>query len=1680
MPTWWVSEPYINLWAVDKPVEYTTSLGEQIAFTITYKQRDTRPALINGEKPYLAINGWNNNWYSYVHFIGAVATNEDGSFNCNDFTNWTATVYEPNGGESSFVASQSPDATSGDQLFALHGVDGNVFTDGFRLVHSDGSQDVYGRVTPMYPTNYLKLVTIYQDAADATAISAIWGSDGISYGGSSYEDITPEAIGNGGTLTFGTPANPATNYYSKISTWTNVMHSVTNYAVVSVPAGPSADALLTERIDPQGNALHFVYAITSGAYQLQSMVDYDGRTTTISYDTNGYITSVNMPYSRTATFQYAANTNAQLLNVTDAQGMSSSFTYTETFLNGMMTPYGTNRFTYYEAKDQSVTKPLEGLTRSLRVTRPDGAGEMYAFFASATNGTPFSYPTNQLPTPPTGVVLDNGVVGSPMSAMYRRNSYHWGPNQYELMSVHNPASLGQLNAYDFQLGRMRHWKMNDDGVTISSALSMEQAPSPDGSTAGLRTWYGGSWQGGDDEKPKYQMKLTPDGGTWTRSLAYHDQSDLLSYVSTSITDQSGNLSERYISYEYKNWNYSEVFSGQTFTWHGSWLSGISGPGFSTSINNDPDPLFVADSHPYSVSGYYPHYSEMHITDITGAHSTNYFNDRSQLTGRLLPTGLSTTILYGTDGFPSQSTAAEISAVNSYTFTNGLLASRTDPNGLLTTYSWDKLDRLTAVNYPDGTSLNYGYDKLDLTGHKDRLGYWATSSFDNMSRLTSVTDRNGKTTAYGRCTCGAITSITDPQTNTTTFDRNLVGWVNSMTFSGSTGSPTTRTFQRDSWGRATNITDDAGFNLNYSYNIQGLVTNVTSSQGIVYAATYDSADRPLTVCNSDGIWVTNAYDGAERLTDQTSAHGLSRHTTYSGWLRTATTDGFGNSIYFGYDPAGRLIATADTAFYHTNGFSYNPAGQMIALADGNGHVTQWDYDVYGRMIRKMDGNGVLVETNGYDSNGRVTARWTPAKELTHYSYDSNANLLSIAYNSGAGVTATYDGLNRVLTMSDAVGSSVFTYNGFGAFMGALATEDGPWASDTITHIYASRVPQSLTLGQPSGSWSETFGYDSLLRLQGLTSPAGNFTYNYSGAGRLVHGLTMPGSTSIANSFDDAGQLLSTALNHGGTLDSYAYAYDHNGNRLSVQRANNSVVNYGYDNLGQLTSALGLEPDGVTVRANENFGYGYDAAGNLAFRTNNTLAQVFITDPANQLMAVTRNNDLLTVAGSLSFAPTNLTVNGIGATIYQDLTFAVTNGVNIANGVNYLTNVVNGMLTNVARERLPVTVSQRYDQNGNLVWDGMKAFEYDCANELTRVTVTNGWQTEYAYDGFGRRRVKREYNWTGTAWSQTNEVHYVYDGMSVIQERDGSNNPKVTYTRGLDLSGTMQGAGGIGGLLARTDGSGSAYYHCDGNGNITMLTDASGNVLAKYLYDSFGNTLGMWGPLAATNTYRFSSKEIDARYGIYYYGYRYYEPNQQRWLNRDPIKEKGGINLYRMVGDNLVNQIDPLGLYNPISGSSGAVGAGSGLADPSLFLPPQLQPPSNNSSTSGGSGGYNSMLPLLVGGMSQAEKDYWSWKSIYDSQKDMLKRLPQDLKSPNKCADLTRTIDRMEALDGLPEAADGMGEATSAAIGETVGGAALGTAATVGFIVGGPIAAYYIGQNEADFYGGLLYSLCPTCF
>jgi RHS repeat-associated protein len=83
------------------------------------------------------------------------------------------------------------------------------------------------------------------------------------------------------------------------------------------------------------------------------------------------------------------------------------------------------------------------------------------------------------------------------------------------------------------------------------------------------------------------------------------------------------------------------------------------------------------------------------------------------------------------------------------------------------------------------------------------------------------------------------------------------------------------------------------------------------------------------------------------------------------------------------------------------------------------------------------------------------------------------------------------------------------------------------------------------------------------------------------------------------------------------------------------------------------------------------------------------------------------------------------------------------------------------------------------------------------------------------------------------------------------------------------------------------------------------------MARYAYDPFGDQLTSVGPAAGLNRYRFSSKEWQPNAGLYYYGYRFCEPNLQRWINQDPIGEEGGINLYTILINNPINNIDLFG-------------------------------------------------------------------------------------------------------------------------------------------------------------------------
>jgi RHS repeat-associated protein len=164
-------------------------------------------------------------------------------------------------------------------------------------------------------------------------------------------------------------------------------------------------------------------------------------------------------------------------------------------------------------------------------------------------------------------------------------------------------------------------------------------------------------------------------------------------------------------------------------------------------------------------------------------------------------------------------------------------------------------------------------------------------------------------------------------------------------------------------------------------------------------------------------------------------------------------------------------------------------------------------------------------------------------------------------------------------------------------------------------------------------------------------------------------------------------------------------------------------------------------------------------------------------------------------------------------------------------------------------------------------------------------------------------------------------------------------ELSFVRGLDLSGTPQGAGGVGGLLFVGHFASAIGYHavaCDGNGNVAALVDAAdGTESARYEYGPFGEPLRVTGPMGKVNPLRFSTQYADDWTGDLKYLYRDYRPDLGRWPSRDPLMADEAFspdglglrpevlmgamanespNLYGFVRQSPMNSVDHLGLLS----------------------------------------------------------------------------------------------------------------------------------------------------------------------
>ena len=1161
---------------------------------------------------------------------------------------------------------------------------------------------------------------------------------------------------------------------------------------------------ITQRVDPQGNAVTYNYSTNGGILQLVSIKDADMHSTSLYYENSTFpnrVTKVVDPFNRTNKLIY--NNLGYITNITDCQGLVSSFRYdadvsvTHTgWITNMTTPYGTTSFTFggSEPDTDGYAQSDHRVNRYIQVTLPNGGNELYAYRAKCDDFIPQTY-ASVPSTSPLGNTLDN-------VDQYNRNSFYWSPLQYSHLSTNDPTSL---STNDYAIGRLRHW-LNDPGNPgqPKPVLSLERAPSPDGSTPGQLVWYDypnkspGNNYVGSTVWPSLTAMVLPDGSTrfdqTIRNSFYWVTNDISTY-----TASDGNVALRTNLYTY----YPNEID----------LLVHVGPNHEQVVSNYVNNIYHQPDASY---------------DALNQATIYLYNASRQLTQTTNAAGLTTTNSYfpsGTDvNRLSKTIDFEIFRTNSYTYTNALVRTHTDPRGSITTNVYDNLSRLTNSSDSRGT-VKYIYTNLDLIQVIDRMGFTNSFTYDHVRRLIGKTNALGRATAYSYCTCGALDYILDAAGNYTRFYYDYAGRMTNAVYADNFSI----TNKFNSLGQITNTVDSSGYSITNWFNNQGLRYAISTAAGNQEYIDFDNEDRATNRIDAEGVSVAMTYDNLARLRTRKYPDNGVESFGYSARGLTAYTNQIGMTNFFVYDEGTRKI-------FETNAnnelirYTNNAAGDLLSLTDGKSQTTRWKYDQYGRVTNKLDQAGAEILRYAYDPDDRLTNRWSAAKGNTAYVYDPVGNLTNINYPVSADVALAYDALNRMTNMVDAAGTTKYTYTA----AGQLLTEDGPFTSDTVTNAYSNRLRTKLNLQQPTGLWTNAFAYDSTKRLTNVTSPAGTFSYLYDPT-IFTHQpdrIALPNTSYITNTFDTVARLKTTRLKNSGNsiLDSYSYNYNTANQRTLVTRADNSGVAYTYDKIGQLTIA-------DSSFDTEDRGYTYDSAWNLNWLTNNGSASQFTVDNKNQLTAA------------------------------------------------------------------PVPVAASYDSNGNLTGQGvdLDTYAYDDENRLIDFNDTvRGFETVFVYDGLGRLRIRQEYQNAGSGplagGTLLSETHYIYDGWRVIQERNGTNNtPTVSYTRGTDLSANLEGAGGIGGLLARSSGYSSgnwttnSSYFADGNGNITYMVDKNQSVVASYRYDPFGNTISSSGTLASANVYRFSSKEIHVNSGMYYYLYRFYDPNLQRWTNKDPIGE-----------------------------------------------------------------------------------------------------------------------------------------------------------------------------------------------
>jgi len=695
---------------------------------------------------------------------------------------------------------------------------------------------------------------------------------------------------------------------------------------------------------------------------------------------------------------------------------------------------------------------------------------------------------------------------------------------------------------------------------------------------------------------------------------------------------------------------------------------------------------------------------------------------------------------------------------------------------------------------------------------------------------------------------------------------------------------------------------------FSYNSNGYLQSITGSvAGSVVSFTYDGFGRVRTVTDPEGYKVTTDYDALNRPTLITYPDSSYEQIVYDKLDAVRHRDRLGRWSYTIYDSLQRPNIISD-ALGRVTQFIWCSCGSLSEIIDPLKRITTFTRDLQGRLLSKTYPDGKTINYTYESTTSRIKEVTDIKGQKSQYSYFIDDNLKKVVYANAAvftdSVRYTYDTVyNRMRTMTDGTGLTTYAYKSFnsGPGSGQMQSVDGPLTNDIISYTYDSlgRVLSRNINGIPSSVL-----YDKLGRIISATNSLGTFAYSYlNQTGRLLSTAYPNGQITSYSYFPNReDQRISEIWNKtssSATVSKFNYDYNKEGQIVKwTQQAGTATPTYldlGYDLSDQLISAT--QKSQGTNAIVKRYAYQYDKAGNRTSEQINNAVTSSVYNNLNQLTAQSGNGPLR-FKGSVNEFASVVVKNSTTA----DSAFAAVDTTNnfeafvkVAAGVNNISVIAtdysgnnnrainNYVVTSEAGTNNAIT----YDANGNTLSSaiGGVTYDWDALDRLVKIMSVSG-TTEFVYDGLSRR-VAEKFN--GTVIKR-----WLWDGDAVVEERDaaGANVTKRFFAQGEQI------------------GLNKYFFTFDHLGSVREMTDVNGVVQARYDYDPYGRRTKLTGSIDAD--FGFTGHYYHPSSGLHLALYRAYDATKGRWLNRDPIEESGGLNLYAYVHGNPVIHTDPYGL------------------------------------------------------------------------------------------------------------------------------------------------------------------------